>query len=263
MTASHVQHADQPLMQPTQAARTAPRLWHAIATSALVIALLCAIAELLAGPGYRMGWWPFPTGLMTIRWAGSIAIGAAVVALLALLLGGRSGARKRALLGLLVALTAALPPGWFWLKLQKLPRIHDISTDTAEPPRFVAAVPLRAGARNPVDWDPAVAALQRSGYPDIAPIEVAEPPARALERAEQVAIGMGWSVIGVDRSALTLEATATSVLFGFRDDIVVRVRPHATGSRIDVRSLSRVGGHDFGANAGRVREFAKRVRSAP
>jgi uncharacterized protein (DUF1499 family) len=143
-----------------------------------------------------------------------------------------------------------------------LPHIHDISTDTANPPRFVAVLPLRAGAPNTTGYGPDVAAEQRAGYPDIAPLLLDVPPAQAFERAQHVARTMGWDIVAVAPQDRRIEATATTLLFGFKDDIVIRVAAQGSGSRVDMRSLSRVGGSDFGVNAGRVRDYLQRLAAA-
>ena len=89
------------------------------------------------------------------------------------------------------------------------------------------------------------------------------PPARALERAEAAARAMGWEIVAVSPQDLRIEATDTSLLFGFKDDVVIRVQPRDAGSRIDVRSSSRVGGSDFGVNAKRIRRYLKRLADTP
>jgi uncharacterized protein (DUF1499 family) len=58
-----------------------------------------------------------------------------------------------------------------------------------------------------------------------------------------------------DIAAGLVEATATTFWFGFKDDVVVRVVANAAGSRIDIRSVSRVGQSDIGANAARIEKF--------
>jgi uncharacterized protein (DUF1499 family) len=73
---------------------------------------------------------------------------------------------------------------------------------------------------------------------------------------------MDWQIVSADTAAGRLEATATTRWFGFKDDVVVRIRPDATGSRVDVRSVSRVGKSDVGTNAARVRTFLARLASA-
>ena len=103
---------------------------------------------------------------------------------------------------------------------------------------------------------------QKRGYPDIAPLRLDVPPAQAFERAERAARAMGWDIVNVAPDALRIEATDTTLFFGFKDDVVVRVRPQGQGSIVDVRSLSRIGGSDIGANAKRVRSFLNKLSGA-
>ena len=143
-----------------------------------------------------------------------------------------------------------------------MPAIHDITTDTIQPPPFLAILPLRAGALNPADYGgPDVAAKQQQAYPDIGPLLLNVPPGRAFDRALAAAKAMGWELVASDPAGGRIEATDTTFWFGFKDDVVVRVTPQPTGSRVDVRSLSRVGGGDIGANAARVRAFLAAVKA--
>ena len=106
-----------------------------------------------------------------------------------------------------------------------------------------------------------MAAAQRRAYPDVQPLELAAPPAAVYDRALAAARDMGWELVKADPAAGRIEATATTVWFGFKDDVVVRVRASDAGSRLDVRSKSRVGLSDVGANARRVRAFLKLMES--
>ena len=232
---------------------------------ALALAATCGVAALSAGPAYRGGVLPLGSSFLVLRWA---TIGALTGAVVALLSAGLL-ARAREMRGLALALSALLlsalvaaPPLWWSAQAQRLPKIHDISTDTEDPPAFVAVLPLRQGARNGVDYPPETAAQQRRGYPDIAPLLLEVPPAVAFERAERAARAMGWQIVSIAPDALRIEATATTLFFGFKDDVVVRVRPQAQGSIVDVRSLSRIGGSDIGANARRVRGFLDRLAAS-
>jgi uncharacterized protein (DUF1499 family) len=123
-------------------------------------------------------------------------------------------------------------------------------------------LPLRANAKNSTEYLPAVAAKQKSGYPDIAPALLGVPAPKALQLAEHVARAMGWEIVAVAPDDLRIEATATTLLFGFKDDVVIRVAPQGGGSRVDVRSLSRVGVSDIGANAARIRTFLAKLKAA-
>jgi uncharacterized protein (DUF1499 family) len=118
---------------------------------------------------------------------------------------------------------------------------------------------LRRDAPNTAEYQPRTAALQRQAYPDIAPLLLKMPPHEAYARAEQAARAMGWDIVEASPPAQRIEATDTTWWFGFKDDIVIRVSPHADGSRVDVRSLSRVGTSDLGVNAARIRAYLRRL----
>ena len=171
---------------------------------------------------------------------------------------GRQG-RALAIVALIVNGLVAIPPALLYERAQQLPHIHDVSTDTADPPKFVAVLPLRAGARNAVDYSPQAGVEQKRGYPDIAPLRLAASPVDAFERVARVVGSMGWDVVSAVPDEMRVEATDTSWLFGFKDDVVIRVRSTRDGSVVDVRSLSRVGGSDFGVNAKRVRALLRKI----
>ena len=128
-----------------------------------------------------------------------------------------------------------------------------------DPPAFVAVLPLRADAPNPPDYDPEIASEQREAYPDLGPIILNDPPAATFERALGAVEALGWELVADDAAAGRIEATDTTFWYGFKDDVVVRIRPDGSGSRVDVRSKSRVGRGDVGANAARIRTFRERL----
>jgi uncharacterized protein (DUF1499 family) len=168
-------------------------------------------------------------------------------------------------LAFVLAGSAVLVPWMFLQRARHVPPIHDITTDTQDPPPFVAVLPLRqqSHALNSATYGgDSVAAKQRAAYPDIRPLHLAAPPATAYERALGAARGMGWDIVAADSAAGRIEATATTRWFGFKDDVVVRVRPDSSGSRVDVRSESRVGGSDIGTNAARIRAYLARLATA-
>lgn len=241
------------------------RLAAALAWTGLGIAMACGISELLAGLGYRWGWWHFRSGIQIMRWSASTDLAAVVLTLAAAITAYRHGARRAlaaSLAGLALSLIVAGPPLYYWRTVERVPRIHDISTDTDNPPRYVAVLPLRTGAENPADYSAEVAPQQKKAYPDIAPAMLDQSPAQAFARAERAARAMGWDMVAVAPGDLRIEATDTTLLFGFKDDIVVRVTPNGNGSRVDVRSLSRVGKSDFGVNANRIRKFLRQLAGA-
>ena len=180
-----------------------------------------------------------------------------VVALIGLFLtrgGSDPAGRQKALIGLMIALAlpiAVLGPAA--VVGGDAPPINDITTDLADPPAFADAS-LVADYRNrdmsyPAEFVPIV----EENYADLAPLRVADLPMAAFVRAELAAEGLGWEIVAKDGDAMAFYAKDVTGLFKFVDDVVVRVRPDGAGSKIDVRSKSRDGRGDFGANATRIR----------
>jgi hypothetical protein len=149
------------------------------------------------------------------------------------------------------------------------PGIHDVSTDTVEPPQYVAVLPLRADAPNTTVYGGSqgmtperLAQLQTEAYPDVTTLVVNEPPARVFERALAAVHTLGWELVAAVPEEGRIEATDTTFWFRFKDDVVIRIRPGATGAIVDARSLSRVGGGDLGTNARRLRALLAELRGA-
>ena len=225
----------------------------------LLAAVAAALLLLGSGPGTRLGAWEFRTGFTVLRWGAYLGLAAAAAALAQLVLPRwRPRAAGPLILALGLGLLAAGVP-WYWrARARSVPPIHDITTDTADPPAFVAVLPLRAGAPNPAEYGGEdVAAAQQQAYPDLRPLLLPLPPAEGFSRALAAARGAGWEIVAADSGAGRIEATATTGWFGFKDDVVVRVTPANGGSRIDVRSVSRVGRSDVGTNARRIREYLR------
>ena len=225
-----------------------------------VITAIFGISMLASsGLGARAEFWDYRTGLSLLRNAAYVGMAAMMLTLIALFV---TRPRGGALAVLLVALglavvTVAVPRG-FTRKAQSVPPIHDITTDTADPPAFVAVLPLRASAPNSAVYaGDSIAALQQTAYPDVQPVMLDDAPPEAFDRALAAAEEMGWDIVARESAEGRIEATATTTWFGFKDDVVIRVRPTAAGSRIDVRSVSRVGRSDVGANAARIRSYIK------
>ncbi len=164
--------------------------------------------------------------------------------------------RRRAVLWITVAVVGLVVMAPLIFKMLTVPRIHDVTTDTEDPPQFVALLATRQASFNGAAYGgPAVAAMQKKGYPDIIPLLLPDPPERAFPRIEAAARGLGWRIVAAAPAEGRLEATDTTPLFRFKDDIVVRVVPALNGSLVDIRSVSRIGRSDLGANAKRVRAF--------
>jgi len=235
-----------------------------IAVVPLILALLSAVILVASGFGARFGVWSWQLGITLIRVAFYMGVATAVLAILALLVPRvRAGRIATLATALVIGAGAAYVPWQLLQTARGLPPINDITTDTENPPVFVAVVPLRAGTPVPVTYAGSeTAAKQRAAYPDIRPLELPVPPASAFARALDAAKSSGWEIDATDPPSGRIEATATTPWFGFRDDVVVRITPTSSGSKVDVRSLSRVGKGDVGANANRIRAFLAKLAHA-
>jgi uncharacterized protein (DUF1499 family) len=236
-----------------------------IARLAAALGAVSLLALAAAGPLHHLRLLGLRAAFLLLAAA---VVGSAVTLLLALI--AIVGAARRrsgistaatALIVSLLSIGAVCAVAW---KASGLPLIHDVTTDTEHPPQFVAVLPLRADALNPVEYGgPETAARQHKGYADIVPLTLDVPPARAFDRALAAARAMGWDLVAFDPSAGRIEATDTTFWFGFKDDVVIRIAAAGGGSRVDVRSLSRVGGGDLGANAARIRKYLQALSLEP
>ena len=230
----------------------------------LVLSVISLLSLGVSGPGYRWGCWGYKTGISLVKYAGFISLAAVVVSLVGLALWHWEVVSQEwahALIGLVIGgCVLGVTLKWKYT-LDSLPYIHDITTDTETPPLFVAILPLRADAENPAEYGgPELARQQKDAYPDLQPGSVSSPPDAAFPRALQAARDMGWKIVDSDPQSLRIEATDTTCWFGFTDDVVVRLTPSPKGSRIDVRSVSRVGKSDLGTNARRIHAYLARVK---
>ena len=238
------------------------RYLHSLNPVAFGLAIICAGAGLAAGLGSRWGLWHFRTGFMLLTWAAYGALAAAVLGLVALVVNRSSNkAVFFALVSIILGLFVAGIPWQMKQRAQHVPPIHDITTDTENPPAFVAILPLRANAPNSVEYKGReVAAQQKKAYPDLQPLTVNAPPDVAFQRALRAARDAGWDIVESRPDQGRIEATDTTLWFGFKDDIVVRVTSLDSASRIDVRSVSRVGKSDVGTNASRIRNYLSKIQ---
>ena len=141
--------------------------------------------------------------------------------------------------------------------------IHDITTDIGNPPSFEAILPLRKDAPNPPEYAGKEAAeIQKAIYPDIVTLTVEKPTDEVFMAAEKVARDLGWEIVRADPDSGQIEATATTDWFRFKDDVVIRLTPRGTESYVDIRSKSRIGQGDMGANADRIKTFLTALSAA-
>ncbi|MFC4292308.1 DUF1499 domain-containing protein [Sphingorhabdus arenilitoris] len=244
---------------------TAQRDWQTYLILALAVG--AALWGLIGPVGSGIGLWGFGFAITGMFWSFWVCVVAVLLGGLFVFLRKRAGKARRPLLWLGIAI-ALFYAGWLANMAGKAePRIHDISTDLADPPAF-QALPLRAdnldnvpGAEdedmrglNPQQrWTK----IHQEAYSDIRTVRIAQPVGEVMAKAQRLAKARGWEIASFQPEQGRMEATETSTLFRFKDDIVLRVRPTDDGkeSIIDMRSVSRVGQSDLGVNAKRVRSF--------
>ena len=234
----------------------------------LVLAVV-AMTLLALGPiGWRAGWWHFRVAFFYLMpWAGYFGIAAVAVSTLPLVFGRAVIGWRGVAIGIVACIAgglAAYTPLHYYAVRGRYPPIDDITTDTVNPPAFVAVVAARlAEGDNPATYrGVGIAQQQRRAYPDIAPLALAIPPAQAFSHALDAAQRMGWTIVDRDPVTGRIEANDRSRWFGFTDDIVIRIVASGAGSRIDMRSSSRHGRSDFGVNAARIRAYLAALRQS-
>ena len=223
------------------------------------------VALLLSPLTHRLGWLGLLPAFALLGLGMLALVIAFVLALVSVVVARRTpNVARPAFATMLAAAVIMAVPVWIVSGGAGVPPIHDITTDTEDPPLFDAVVSLRGETSNPLEYTGSeLAAAQRGAYPDIVPLTLVGSSTETFDRALEVVSELGWELVDADRQAGRIEATDTTFWFGFKDDIVVRVRPVGSGSRVDVRSISRVGGGDLGANAARIREFSRRLTLDP
>ena len=203
------------------------------------------------------------TGFYSIPLAALLLALALIVAIVALIMNWRhrSNRRGRAWIALILPIVFFAVIGSIIAGAGDAPPLHDVTTDLADPPAF-QTLTLRGdnlvGVGTIENWRD----MHAKAYPDIQPVIIDAAPAQVIERAVAVADEMGWDVADADPSEGRMEATAYASYIRFKDDVVVRATPVDGGTRVDVRSVSRVGVGDLGYNAARVREFLERLQAA-
>jgi uncharacterized protein (DUF1499 family) len=240
---------------------------HRLARLAFLLACAGGLTVGISGPLHRYFGIEADVVISVFRYGFYIAA-AAIALALATVVPTRPGDRRRgfvaALLALAIGVAAAWAPISWLLRSRDVPRINDITTDTANPPPLVVTLQLRQNAPNPPSYGgDSVASQQHAAYPDIQPIVLNVPPAEAFKKVDRVAMAMGWDVVARAPAEGRIEAVDSTKWFGFHDDIVVRIKAEGSGSRIDIRSKSRDGRSDLGVNARRIRTFTEKLKAGP
>ena len=228
------------------------------ALSGFVLGAGSVAALVVSGIGYRLDWWPVIEALQISEWAVFAAMLGLVLSLIGLIL-SRPGARRRglapSLLGLAMSLPVTIMAVQWEYATRTYPAINDISTDTEDPPVFW-------DMPNPTVYPGGtVSEQQRAAYPDLAPLELAASPEQAYAIAREIAKDESWEIIADEPDDGRIEAVDSSFLYGFKDEVIIRITPSDSGATVDVRSRSRVGRIDRGVNAKRIRAILATMKA--
>ncbi len=217
---------------------------------------------------HRIGQLQTPTAMKLF---GVAIVGAVVAVLLAFVaLGaiwreGFTGAGK-AVMAVLIGAVVLAGPLWSMPELLSRPRLYEVTTDIQSPPAFHKIAALRTGdGVNPPEFRRSSAKLQREAYPDIKPLPLDRSTDEAYSAVREAVKNLNWRILAesppADGNNGIIEATHRSLIFGFTDDMVVRVTGKSGGTRVDVHASARHGNHDLGRNADSVRELFSEVKT--
>ncbi|GHB60536.1 hypothetical protein GCM10008107_07230 [Psychrosphaera saromensis] len=208
---------------------------------------------------YRLELWSMGTSFQIIKLTGFISMAVLLIAILVAIFALVKKQKDLAKTCAVVAVLVALPVVGLSMqaaKAKSLPFIHQVSTDTVDLPKFKVIVALRGENSNPLDYDSEkLAPLQQAAYPQLQTIVSELNVDAAFAKAVDVTNDLGWEIVAQNKDSGMIEAVDTTLLWAFKDDVAIRVQMTDSGSKIDLRSISRVGMSDLGANAARITKF--------
>ncbi|WP_201577905.1 DUF1499 domain-containing protein [Psychrobacter okhotskensis] len=221
-----------------------------------LVSLIAFLLVALPGPLYKYGIVDLGTAFTGFKFGVFAGIAALILLVLQMIFKRKTVTLGSTVIALLLSAIAIAMPLSMMNKGKSVPPIHDISTDLINPPKFVVIAPLRADAPNPVEYAGAEAAKQqRDAYPDLQTLTYTQSKSELVKATEQAINNLGWDLVNSDVDKGIVEATDSTMWFGFKDDVVVRVTDNGSERLLDIRSKSRVGGSDLGKNAERIHNF--------
>ncbi len=242
------------------------KIAHIFRKIALWLALFLPLYFAVAALGTKFGWWDWKLGFVKLAaiYGPKLLLLTTGIALIALLLSLFAKPRRgiiTSLLCLAVPIAGIAYGKSVRGRAKSLPFIHEISTDTQNPPAFSEAIiKLRTNCSNRLnEYDANVIKAQKQGYPDIQTLKSNMPPKEMFDKTQSVIRSLGWDIVSEDKASGHIEARTKSFWFGFPDDVAVRILPSENGSKIDIRSLSCHGKSDIGANAARIRMLSRKL----
>ncbi|MFK5913722.1 MAG: DUF1499 domain-containing protein [Woeseiaceae bacterium] len=229
-----------------------------VALLGLTLAVVAVVTIAISVVGYRSGWWRHPQSFSLFGWATYAAIAALIVSAYGIFktrIQNQQGGFLVAITALVLSLPIISATLMFEYSANAYPKINDISTDTLDPPSFW-------DVEEPMEYPgDSVAELQKAAYPDIVSLTLPITSEQAFEHALAIITDKGWEIVAKVPDEGRIEAVVSSLLYGFKDEIVVRIVSADDGVIVDVRSRSRIGRIDRGANAKRIRNYLKDLKA--
>ncbi|MDX1591724.1 MAG: DUF1499 domain-containing protein [Balneolaceae bacterium] len=222
------------------------------------LSLITAAIFILSGYGYQWEIWGLGTGFTLLRYSAYAAIALTAISGVSYWFVRKSEMRAKAyvVITFLLMGTASLTALYWMTQARSVPPIHDITTDIDNPPQFSAMVRLREDAPNPPEYaGEETAEAQREAYPYIQPLMLQAGVQEVMDVAVELIEDRGWELVAINRKDYRIEATEKLAWFGFKDDVVLRFTETENGTRVDMRSKSRIGRSDVGVNANRIERF--------
>ncbi|WP_234570485.1 DUF1499 domain-containing protein [Rhodohalobacter sp. 614A] len=225
----------------------------------LYLSVATTIVFILSGYGYSWNIWSLGMAFTLLTYSAYAAIGLTVINLVSVWFLRKSKAKAITYVVFSLIITGIVAgTAFYWQqRAQSVPPIHDITTDLDNPPEFSAMVRLRENAPNPPEYaGEETAEMQRESYPEIQPLELSNDLQDVMDAAVMLVSEREWKLVAVNRKEGRIEATETLPWFGFKDDVVLRfTQTDVGGTKVDMRSKSRIGRSDVGVNAERIEEF--------
>ncbi|RBP50824.1 DUF1499 domain-containing protein [Arenicella xantha] len=225
------------------------------------VAILALLGFPIAVIGYRMSLYPFSVAATIITYTVVLSVAVFFLSMVITFVKRRSNPAmaKAARTAAYLVMIPIIGMGYLKLTADNVPPIHNISTDVTNPPAFDKIAGIRSEHHNPLNYDAeTLASAQVSAYPNVKTLLTDVPTQAAFDRALSVAKSLGWEIVNVNAEAGVIEATQTTMLWGFKDDVVIRVAQQGDKTAIDLRSVSRIGISDLGANAKRIEAFLEK-----
>lgn len=223
-----------------------------------VLLMLVGCAAFISIAGVRVGVFEPLTGFSLLKQSVYAALVLSILAAASLFVCRREcNVASKRFFGLVLVLSLVYSIMWivFYAQRCHLPSINDITTDTQTPPAYLNVNFLRKSSDNSLSYNSDWAPIQEKYYPDVKPVFTKKTVHTAFKEALKLVKEKGWQVDSTYAEVGLIEATARTPIFGFRDDVVIRIMKQGDDVRIDMRSCSRVGKGDYGVNAQRVVNF--------